>query len=282
MGNWKAILPIFFSLAIAGGGSFFIYRWIEARTAPEEVVRVETVAAVPVVVAAMDLTWGTQLTAEMLKTLPFLKESLPVGHYSASEALAQRVLVANLKQGEPVLEHRLAPVDIKTGGVSAVLPPGKRAVAVKGDKVIGISGFINPGNRVDVLATMKDPAGKGQRTKIVLENITVLATGTQIEQNSKGQPAPVDVYTLEVTPLESEKLALAAAQGKLQFALRNITDGQEVRTYGATVGQTLRSLTPPPKAKAPETPKKKTYFPPASTTVEVIKGGQVTKQKVKL
>ncbi len=282
MRNWKAILPVFLSLAIAGGGSFFIYRWIEERTAPKEVVRVETVAAVPVVVAAMDLTWGTQLTAEMLKTLPFLKESLPVGHYSSFEPLAQRVLVANLKQGEPIVEHRLAPVDIKTGGVSAVLPPGKRAVAVKGDKVIGISGFINPGNRVDVLATMKDPASKGERTKIVLENITVLATGTQIEQNSKGQPAPVDVYTLEVTPLESEKLALAAAQGKLQFALRNITDIREVRTHGATVSQTLKSLTPLPNAKAAEPTKTKTYSPPTSTTVEVIKGDRVTKQKVKL
>ena len=283
MRNWNATLPIFLSLAIAVGGSYFIYRWIERRTAPKEVVQVEKVAAVPVVVAAMDLTWGTQLTVEMLKTLPFLKESLPSGHYSSIDDLAQRVLIANLKQGEPIVEHRLAPVDVKTGGVSAVLAPGKRAVAVKGDKVIGISGFINPGNRVDILATMKDPASKSERTKIVLENINVLATGTQMVRDGKGQPAPVDVYTLEVTPLESEKLALAAAQGKLQFALRNITDGEAVRTRGATVSQTLRSLTPPPDAPVKKAaPKKEYYAPPTSTTVEVIRGGQITKQKVKL
>lgn len=272
MKNWKTTAPILLSLVIAVGGSYFIYQWIQHRTAPREIVKVEKVDAVPVMVAAMDLAWGTKITPEMVKTLPYLKESLPEGYFSTPEKMKDRILIANLKIGEPIVEHRLAPVGIKAGGVSAVLPAGKRAVAVKGDKVIGISGFINPGNRVDVLVTMKDPANKRDKTKIVLENIPVLATGTQIEQNSKGEPAPVDVYTLEVTPNESEKLALAATMGKLQFALRNITDGEKVRTWGATITQTLNSLSA----------KRKRSYRPTSATVEVIRGNKVTKQRVKL
>ena len=275
MKNWKATLPILLSLVIAVGGSYFIYQWIQRSTAPKEIVKVEKVDAVPVMVAAMDLAWGTKITPEMIKTLPYLKESLPDGYFSTPDKLKDRILVANLKTGEPIVEHRLAPVGIKSGGVSAVLPAGKRAVAVKGDKVIGISGFINPGNRVDVLVTMKDPVNKKDKTKLALENIPVLATGTQIEQNSKGEPAPVDVYTLEVTPDESEKLALAATMGKLQFALRNITDEEKVRTRGATINQTLNSL-------SPRAAKKKSQHRPTSATVEVIIGNQVSKQKVKL
>jgi len=275
MKNWKAILPIALSLVIALGGTYLIYRWIDRKTAPKEVVAVEKVDAVPVAVAAMDLVWGTKLTPEMIKPLPYLRESLPMGHYSRPADLKDRVLIANLKQGDPIVEHRLAPTDVKTGGVSAVLPAGKRAVAVKGDKIIGISGFINPGNRVDVLVTLKNPQDKSEKTKIVLENIPVLATGSQVERNDKGEPAPVDVYTLEVTPEESEKLSLAATKGKLQFALRNIMDADKVRTYGATIGQTLRSLTP--SATKPQEGAR-----PTSTTVEVIKGSELSKQKVRL
>lgn len=275
MKNWKATLPIVLALIIAVAGTYFIYQWLGNKMTPKEIVRMEKAETIPVIVAAMDLPWGTKLTKEMLKSLPYLKESLPVGHYVNAADIENRVLIANIKQGEPLVDHRLAPTDIKTGGVSAVLPTGKRAVAVKGDKIIGISGFINPGNRVDVLVTFKNPQDKSEHTKIVLENINVLATGTQIEQNDKGEPAPVDVYTLEVTPEESEKLSLAATKGKLQFALRNIMDEDKVRTYGATIGQTLRSLTP-------RTAKKPKNYRPTSTTVEVIKGSQISKQRVKL
>ncbi|MDX9785179.1 MAG: Flp pilus assembly protein CpaB [Desulfobacterales bacterium] len=286
MGNWKAIFPILLSLVIAVAGSFLAYQWIQKKTAPKEMVRVES-DAVPVAVAAIDIPWGTKLTPEMLKKNPYLKESLPNGYFSDVALLKDRVTVSPLKPGDPVVEHRLAPVDIKTGGVSAVLSTGKRAVAVKGDKVIGISGLINPGNRVDVLVTMQDPETekKLDKTKIVLENILVLATGTQIQKNEKGEPAPVDVYALEVTPEESEKLALAAAQGKLQFALRNQLDFENILTRGTTISQTLASL----MLNAPQAPEPKpvkiekkaerrsTWAPRRAVTVEMIRGTEMTK-----
>jgi pilus assembly protein CpaB len=215
----------------------------------------------------------------MIKTTPFLKDSLPEGHFIRASDLNNRVVIASIKKGEPVVEHRLAPDSIKTGGVSAVLESGKRAVAVKGDKVMGISGFVNPGNRVDVLVTLRDPKSKLDKTKTVLENIPVLATGTQIQKNDKGEPMPVDVYTLEVSVEEAEKLALAASQGKLQFALRNITDAKPVLTKGTTISQTLASLSKrEPKKKAA----RKWQPRNSSVTVEIIKGNDLKKKSLKL
>jgi pilus assembly protein CpaB len=281
MGRWKAFIPIILALVVAIGGSVFLYKWLQAKSAPAAVVKVEA-QAVPVVVAATDLNWGTKLSKEMLKTVPFLKESLPSGFISDPKILEGRVLIAALKQQDPIVESRLAPKDVTMGGVSAVIKKGMRAVAVKGDKVIGISGFIQPGNRVDVLVTMKDPTTNNEITKMVLSNVQVLATGTEIEDRKDGKPQPVDVYTLEVDPEQGERLALAAAEGKLQFALRNVTDQETVLTTGATIAQTLRSLRgvdptpPPPKVKEWSTAGKK------SVTVETIKGDKVGKQKFDL
>jgi pilus assembly protein CpaB len=278
MGKWKTIAPIVISIVIAITGSVFIYKWINLKTAPKEVVKVES-EAVPIAVAAVDLQWGTQLKPDMIKTIPFLKESLPEGHFTRTADLNNRIVIATLKKGEPVVEHRLAPISIKTGGVSAVLGSGKRAVAVKGDKIIGISGFINPGNRVDVLVTLRDPKTKLDKTKVVLENIPVLATGTQIQRNEKGEPAPVDVYTLEVTLEDAENLSLAASQGKLQFALRNITDTEPVLTKGTTISQTLASLS---MKEAKQKVTRKWQPRESSVTVEIIKGNDLKKKKMSL
>lgn len=279
MGRWKAFIPIILALGVATGGSVFLYKWLQVKTVPAAVVKAET-EVVPVVVAATNLNWGTKLSKEMLKTVPYLKESLPGDYLSDPEALEGRVLIASLKEREPVLESRLASDDVTVGGVSAVIKPGMRAVSVKGDKVIGISGFIEPGNRVDVLVTLRDPATKDDTTKMVLSNVLVLATGTEIEEKRDGQPRPVDVFTLEVDPEQAEKLSLAAAEGKLQFALRNTMDMETVLTEGATVAQTLRSLRgePPPAPAAPQV-KKRSAPVRKSLTIETIKGDKVGNQE---
>jgi len=284
MGNLKAVVPIAVSLVIAFVGSYFIYTWIQKQQAPQQVVQVQA-EAVPVVVAVSDLPWGTQLKPEMLTTKPFLKQSLPAGYFSGPDDIKDRVVVAPLKANDPVTEHKLAPVSIKTGGVSAVLEQGKRAIAVKGDKVIGIAGFINPGNKVDVLVTVKDPQKNEEKTKTILENIMVLATGTQIQKNEKGEPSPVDVYTLAVTPEEAETLSLAANEGKLQLALRSVTDTATVLTSGVNVQKMLASYSPgnpppPPKQEeAKEAPKVVQKWAPRAVSVEVIKGNEVSQKK---
>lgn len=97
-------------------------------------------------------------------------------------ALITGVLTYNWLQ---IFESRLAPTSIKTGGVAAVIRSKKRPVAVKVDKVIGVSGFIHPGNRVDVLVTIATGKTSDPITKIVLQNILVLAVGPEISKTGE-------------------------------------------------------------------------------------------------
>jgi pilus assembly protein CpaB len=273
MRKWKAIMPFALALVIAVSGSLFLYRWLNSQATAKEVVKVEA-EAIRIAVAKADLDWGTQLTKEMVRKVPFLVESIPPGYFSELESLEGRVVLVAVKENMPILESLLAPKDVKSGGVAAVVSPGKRAIAVKGDKVIGISGFIKPGDRVDVLVTLTDPATRKGMTKIVLQNIVVLATGTEMQESGKGGPAPVDVYTLDVTPEEGERLSLAASEGKLQFALRNATDTETVLTRGATITETLRSFRGlSPKVKAKIKKRKKRH------TIQTIQGGSVNRER---
>jgi pilus assembly protein CpaB len=300
MGKWKPVIPIVVALVIASGGSLFLYRWLQAKAQPTETVEVAETKAVPVAVAAANIPWGTKLKRDMIKTAPYLTESLPTGYSSDRGKLEGRVVIAALRQNEPITEVKLAPTSVTVGGVSAIITPGKRAIAVKGDKVIGLSGFILPGNFVDVLVTWTDPRTKTEVTKTVLERIPVLATGTEMQEDDKGNTAPVDVYTLEVTPEQGEKLALAATEGKIQFALRNITDTGTVLTKGATIPETLGSMrvaevsrTPAPKAvkkqpkvrRSTKVVRKTTNTPKPQKrmiTVEVIQGDKVSEQDFEL
>jgi len=286
MGNVKAMLPIVLSLIVAVTGSYFIYQWIQKQTAPKEIIRVESeIEAVPVLVAKTDIAWGTKLNSQMVTTAPFFKESLPPGYHTKYADVADRVVIIPIKAGEPIAGHRLAPEDIRTGGVSAILKEGRRAIAVRGDKIIGISGFIKPGDRVDVLVTVKDPRSNSEKTKIVLQNILVLATGTQIQEDEQGKPLPVDVYTLEVTPEETEKLALVANEGRIQLALRGLIDNQHVQTKGATIATALAALNPEPEPEkvtgnpAPANPAPRRWVAPKKHNVEIIRGTQVSNQK---
>ncbi len=132
---------------------------------------------------------------------------------------------------------------MKVGGVAAVITPKKRAVAVKVDKVIGVSGYIHPGNRVDVLITLGTGKTYAPVTKTILENVLVLAVGSETKERKgfEEKSSPTDVITLEVTPEEAEKLALAATEGRLQLALRNFSDTENVVTQGTTLSTLLGS-----------------------------------------
>lgn len=297
MTNLKAFIPILLSLLIALGGSYFLYNWVKGKTAPKEAVIVKDSKAIPVVVAKVPIQWGVRIDPEMLTTVPFLENSLPKGYFSKISDITNRVVTSPLMEGDAVTEHRLAPTTMKTGGMSAILKSGKRAISVKGNNVMGIAGFINPGNRIDVLITIKDPGKKQDITKIVLEDLYVLASGRQIHENSKGEAAPVDVYTLEVTPEQGERLTLAANKGKLQFALRGAMDSDVVLTKGITVPELLNAYVltghKPVKVQPPVVgttlTKSKTvrrrYTPPrkkTKITVEIIKGLTLSKKVIKL
>ena len=281
MERWRAFVPIVLALLIAVAASFLLYKWMKKQTAPKKVAKVETLQ---VAIAEVDLPAGTKLKAETMKMVPFLKDSIPPGHFSTKENATGRIVVAPIKSKELVLESRLSPKDVKRGGMAAILKPGKRAVSIAGNKVLGLSGFINPGDRVDILLTTADPKKPEEKVnKTVFENVLVLATGTQLSRNAEGKPSPVDNYTLEVTPGQGEKLVLAASQGKIHFALRSVLDRDTVLTTGATQPEVLaayRPIDPTKRAKSKRAIKEGGRYTgvrraaPARKgfTVEVIKG----------
>ena len=279
MGKWKALLPVLLALVITGAGSWHLYKWLGKRSGTIKIVKSD-VETMPVVVAGTEINWGTKLRPKLIKTVEYLKGTFPEGCFHDIDAISGRVVTVTLKPNEPILESKLAPDNVKVGGVSAILKPGMRAIAVKGDKVIGLSGLIRPGNMVDVFVTVKDPRNKRETTKLVLEKVPVLATGTKVEEG-EGGPAPVDVYTLAVSPEDGEKLALSSSRGKLQFALRNATDLETVLTKGATIPKTLASLSPGPESEKPKAEKKSVRkVVPEMFSIEVIKDGKVELQRL--
>jgi pilus assembly protein CpaB len=297
MGKYKSVMLLGVAVIIALMTSLLVYGYIQKKGKVKEVA-VETQ---PVVVAAVDLSWGTRITNEMLKKANFLKESLSTGYFSDPALVVGRVVIYPVKVDEPVFESRLAPMEVKTGGVAAVISPRKRAIAVKVDKVIGVSGFIHPGNRVDVLMTLATGRTFSPVTKTILENILVLAVGSETKERkgSEEKSSPTDVITLEVTPEEAEKVAFAATEGKLQLALRNFSDTENVITHGTTVSTLVGSHSPsPPKEMRPPTRRETEIKKPASQevrpppvekkvespkppthSVELIKGNKVSEVK---
>jgi pilus assembly protein CpaB len=242
MGKWRAVVPIVLALLVAVVASVLIYKWMKKQTAPKEVAKIEEVKLKEAATAEVNLPVGTQLKAEMIKSVSFLEDSLPPGSFSDPNELVGRVVIAPLERQELILESRLAPKDVKRGGMAAILKPGKRAISIAGNKNLGVSGLVNPGDRVDILLTTT--AGKGKINKTIFENVLILATGAQLSKNPEGKTSPVDSYTLEVTPEQAEKVILAASEGKIHFALRSVLDRQTVLTTGATPPEILASYRP--------------------------------------
>jgi pilus assembly protein CpaB len=190
-----------------------------------------------VVVARVEIPLGAKITTEQLGLAPIPNGSAPDGAFRKLEEVIGRVAVTPIGVREPITNMKLAPEG--TGaGLSAVIPEGYRAMTVKVDDVVGVSGFVMPGSYVDVVAVIVPAsqvgAAKGPISKIVLQNIKVLASGANIDSPpDQRQPADVKGVTLQVTPQQAEKLVLAANEGKLQLVMRNYGDQEDSQTTGA-------------------------------------------------
>jgi pilus assembly protein CpaB len=245
------------------------------------------VASTKVVVAAADIQLGSRLNSQMLKTVDWPAGSIPTGAMTKAEPLEDRVVKTSILRGEPILEAKLAPAGTK-GGLSAVIPEGKRAMTVRVNDVIGVAGFALPGNYVDIVVNTQiegGGSGRGDRqiSKIVLENILVLAVAQEANRDET-KPRVVNAVTLEVTPEQAEKLDLARSVGTLSLVLRNQIDKEGVETRGIMKPQLLAGDKVEPQPEKQEVKpvrvvavKKKPAVVTVAErkdTVEVIKGVQ--------
>jgi pilus assembly protein CpaB len=201
-------------------------------------VAAKPVVTTSIVAAAADIKIGTLLTPANLTTME-LKGAPPKGAIlKPSDAIGRGVL-ADIYQGEPIMDTRLAPVG-SGGGLAATIPQGMRACAVKVDQVVGVAGFVTPGMHVDVLVVgvppgQQDP-NEGTITRTVLQNIAVLSAGTDIQKDAEGKPQQVQVVNLLVTPDDAQTLSLASNL-KIQLVLRNPLDTKVEKVDRAATGQ---------------------------------------------
>src|SRR5687767_5954450 len=214
-----------------------------------------------VAVAKVAIPIGSKIIPEQIMVVQFPKESTPDGAYDSAEKLAGRVAVVNIAAREPITESRLA-AEGTAAGLSAIIPEGYRAMTVKVDDAAGISGFIQPGTLVDVVVTI-DPEGIARQdpiSKIVLQNIKVLASGQNIDKpENEREATSVKAVTLQVTPEQAEKLALASSEGKLQLVMRSQIDQGDEKTTGINkrnlLGGDIAKPVPEPGSLKSEQPK---------------------------
>ena len=194
-------------------------------TSNEIRTREATVGTTRVAVAAVPLDYGVKLTPEKVRFVNYPTNSLPVGVFSDMAKLMPadkpRVALRPMQINEPILASKVSGEG--NPSIAALLPDGKRAAAVRVNDVSGVAGFIQPNDSVDVLVTRQ--AGDNRDvTDVLLQDIRVIAMD-QNAKNADGTPNVARTATLEVDPLDAQKLALAQQVGSLSLVLRK--PGQE-------------------------------------------------------
>src|SRR4051795_1545718 len=228
MKNPKAIAMLVFSVIVGLIATIVASGWLaqQGRAASNKVV-----------VAAVDIDLGSRLNPQLLKTIDWPTGSLPTGAIGDPQALQDRVVKTSVLRGELILEAKLAPVG-SSGGLSAVIPEGKRAMTVRVNDVVGVAGFALPGNYVDVMVSAQQDKtaangkeGNEQISKTVLSQVLVLAVAQEAGRDDT-KPKVVNAVTLELSLEDAEKLDLARNIGTLSLVLRNQIDNVNTATLG--------------------------------------------------
>ena len=236
MRNLRPLVMVLMSLGIGLAAMTVAAQWLRDRGLQQTRT---------VLVAAHDLAAGTRLESEMLSVAHWPQDTAQslAPTLSRPQDAAGRVITSAMLRGEPLLQARLAP-DGATGGLSALLQEGRRAVTVKVNEIVGVAGFALPGNFVDVMVHTTDPQNQ-PISRIVLERIRVLAVA-QDAGAQDNKPRVVNAVTLEVTPAEAERMDLARSVGTLSLVLRSQGDTAPVSTLGARKRDVLLAEAPPP------------------------------------
>lgn len=273
-----ALLLIALVMAILAGGGVYLYLkgmpTVQAR-GPE---------TVPVVVAKKDMSFGTTLTEEYCKIVDFPKGAVPVGVFSSVDSVFNQTTKVFLLEGEPILASKLSALG---GGLSVRVPPNMRAMSMKVNEVTGVSGFVLPGDRVDIVVTVENVGGANVAvTKTILQDLEVLAAGAKTETRNN-QNITVQTVTVLVDPEGAEKLALGVTQGKVHLSLRNPVDHLLVESKSTDTRNVLgigtsRTATSQRPSTRKTTTVKTTQKDPVKvepSTFTVIRDGKIVKQE---
>lgn len=218
----------------------------------------------PVATAAMAIPYGTKIESRHVKMVSMPNDVVPVGAIMALEEVEGKVAKAEILRGEFLLEGRVAEHD-EGSTLAALVEQKKRAITVRVDDVVGVAGFLLPGNNVDVLASRLERGSRRAITETILVNIKVLAVD-QTARTDDSDPVVVRAVTLEVSPKQAEILVARMEEGTIQLTLRN----------------PLEEIVAQEPAKPAVKRAPRVRRPPTDTTITVIRGTKVEKTKVKI
>jgi pilus assembly protein CpaB len=281
MARIRIFIVLVIALSAGGVFAYATYRYVQ------QPVAAESMRTKSVVVAAADLQLGKELKPEDVRMTQFPEGSVPAGTFTSADEIMGRGVISPMVQNEPILSAKLASKEAGAG-LPPIIQPGMRAVSVRVNDVVGVAGYVLPGTRVDILATVNPTQQQTDVTsKLILANVQVLASGTKIEQDGdKGKPMEVSVVTLLVDPSEAERLTLASTEGKIQLALRNPLDKTAPATPGVRPAALLGYAAAPRPVSAPRprivaaAPVAVPALPPAPT-VEMIRGDKRAQEVVR-
>jgi|WetSurMetagenome_2_1015567.scaffolds.fasta_scaffold08591_4 pilus assembly protein CpaB len=278
--NRRLATILIIAFAIASLCSLLVYRLIASRMnagRPAVTTRVVTAKA--------DIKLGALLSADNLSSIE-ISGTAPKGAVLDKDknSIIGRGVISPIYEGEPIMQDRLA--GGKNGGLAAAIPVGMRAVAVKVDEVVNVSGFVTPGMRVDVLISGNPPEEQGgsqgaqqAQARTLLQNIQVLSAGTDYQKDTEGKPKQVQVVNLLVTPEQAQLVSLATNQQvKIQLVLRNPLDTKTDPVVGTAmsnlfVGGAVNVAAKPKRTAAPK------HVAPKAFSIEVINGSKQTQEK---
>ena len=212
--NPRFIIMLCVALLLAMIAAWTANRWLQGKVAPDK--------AVSVVVAAVEIPFGVKLEESQVKVINWPGKIAPAGTFSSIDKVINRVTMNKFYPDEIITEKRISEY---LGGstLSALITKDYRAISMRVDDVVGVSGFILPGNKVDILATKMDNAINKATTRTLLQNIKVLAVDQEASQE-KEKPAIVKAVTLELKPEQAEIIVQAMQEGTIQLTLRNPLD----------------------------------------------------------
>lgn len=182
-----------------------------------------------IAVASKTLEAGKKIEGGDLKLVDWPKANLPVGSINDPGSVSGRVVRTPIAQNEVVLERSLVSSG-SNGSLSGQIASGMRAFTMNVNEIAGVAGFALPGNYVDVLINSKDNTND-HISKILLEKVLILAIAQETSTDSN-KPKIVNAITLEVTPIDAEKLDLARSVGSLSLVLRNPSDNISLVSNG--------------------------------------------------
>ena len=252
-----------------------IYRHLKSMNMEVEAAKAAGQHPVTDVVVARDtISIGTRIGNDNLKVVTWPADAQPDAAVHDPKDVVGSIARTTIGKNQPVATTEL--IAQGAGLLPLLIEEGMRAMSVKVDSVTGVSGFITPNSRVDVLIAGNRGEGNEMRSRVILQNIKVMATGTIIEQKDE-KPVEVPTVTLLVTPEQAETLTLATRYDSVRLALRNYRDEEMVETPGMTAAAMFHDRPAAPVAVAAEKDTGASCVP-TGPSVEVFLGEKLVLQ----